>query len=463
MAGVTPNIRLFLPTYDQPGWDTQMNSNLQILDSLVARAINLVGAYTGIYVAGGTYTLNSVVTDPADSSLWQANSGFTTLAANTFAQERAANPSHWTNVTSASANAATSAALAAGSAATALAAQITASAAQVTASAAAVAAAASAVAAASGASFNNNGRNLIHNPLFRVQQRGAGPFTASSAYTADRWQLNTNVSTVSTTVSALVDADRTAIGDESAQYNLISVGSATAGAGDYIISPVHKVEGVRRLSGKTVTLSFWAKATTVGKGVGIEFAQFFGTGGSPSAQVTGIGTQLISLTTSWVRYSVTVALPSTVGKSIGTNNDDNTTINFWISSGSVNTARAGLGVQSATYALWGVQLEVAPAVSSLEKLDLQADISNCQRFYQVGQLAFSGYAVAGTSVYTTNVFPTQMRAAPSMTTTTNNGSNTTAPGYAQLAPAGSGITLLASVSGTGTYVLNTNYTAAADL
>lgn len=462
MAGVTPNIRLFLPTYDQPGWDTQMNANLQILDSLVARAINLVGAYTGIYNPGGTYTLNSVVTDPADSSLWQANSGFSTLASNTFAQERAANPSHWTNVTSSSANAAASAALAAGSATTASANAAAALVSQNAAAASQATATAAAAAASAGASFGNVGRNLIHNALFRVLQRGTGSFTATGAYTADRWQLNLNVSTINCFPSTLTDSDRTGIGDEAATTALSFTEAGTSGAADYAIGPVHKIEKVKNLSGKTVTLSFWAKASTTGKFLGIELVQFFGTGGSPSTQVTNIGSQTIALSAVWARYSVTIALPTTSGKVLGTNNDDSTTVNFWLSSGSANLSRSGnLGVQSISYLLWGVQLEVSPIVSPLEKLDLQTDTANCQRFYQIGGTAMAGYGITGTSAVLAVPFPVNMRAIPTTPTPTWTNTNITSPIFSAVADH---LAISGSVTATGNYTLNaSSWTASADL
>lgn len=40
--------------------------------------------------------------------------------------------------------------------------------------------------ATSAAAANNVGRNLLHNPLFQVNQRGAGPWTVLGAYTSDR-------------------------------------------------------------------------------------------------------------------------------------------------------------------------------------------------------------------------------------------------------------------------------------
>src|SRR4029077_7151384 len=129
------------------------------------------------------------------------------------------------------------------------------------------------------------GRNLLHNPLFNVAQRGVGPFTANGAYTVDRWQISSVTDTMSVSQQARVDSDRAAIGDEAVTYSLTNVnfvGNAAAGAYN---PAIQKIEDVRRLSNKTVTLSFWANCGAGALKLGASIDQWFGTGGSPSAQV----------------------------------------------------------------------------------------------------------------------------------------------------------------------------------
>ena len=234
------------------------------------------------------------------------------------------------------------------------------------------------------AALDNTGRNLMHNSMFRVQQRGAGPWTAAGSWTADRHSLQLSTSTASVTIVTLADADRTAIGDEAARYALQCVGSGTAGAGDYIICDQHDIEGVQRISGKTVSVSFWAKATSGTPKVGLSLSQVFGSGGSPSANVTAIGSQSFTLSTAWARYTSTaIAVPTSIGKTFGTTaGTDYTCVQFWQSSGATNNAAAGgIGVQSYTAQLWGEQLEVASVATQLDKPDLAGDLENCQRFF----------------------------------------------------------------------------------
>ena len=109
------------------------------------------------------------------------------------------------------------------------------------------------------AANNNVGRNLIHNPLFNVAQRGAGPWGVSG-YTADRWALTNIGNTAGCSIVALSDGNRTAIGDETAQFGLQTVIAAVAGAGNNT-RHTQSIENVRRLAGKTVTVSFWAWAS----------------------------------------------------------------------------------------------------------------------------------------------------------------------------------------------------------
>jgi hypothetical protein len=264
--------------------------------------------------------------------------------------------------------------------------------------------------------LNNVGRNLVHNSMFNVAQRGAGPFNTNGVYTLDRWRLQT-VSDTGLAVSqvALSDGARTGIGDEAAAscLQLGVTGNAATGAFTEI---VQAIEGVRRLAGKTVTLSFYA-TSSAGQKLGINGYQSFGTGGSPSAAVIILATgNAITTTTAWVRYSVTFAVPSSSGKTLGTNGDDCTVLQVWFSSGATNNASAGnIGVQSGTFQLWGVQLEIGSVATPLEKLDPQVDLANCLRFYQTGAAGFFGYATAGAGMGYRHSLPVTMRAAPTLT------------------------------------------------
>jgi hypothetical protein len=316
---------------------------------------------------------------------------------------------------------------------------------------------------ASGA-YGNVGRNLLHNGLMNVAQRGAGPFTTLTTYTLDRWVSGGSLDAVSFRQFAANDADRAGIGDEACQMFLSNTFTGNAGAGAY--SEIQqRIEGVARLSGKTVTLSFWADASAALK-LGINATQSFGTGGSPSGSVsltTGIA---VTLSGTWTRYTATIALPSIAGKTLGTNGDSFTMIRIAYSSGAnTNQFFGNIGVQSGSVNLWGVQLEIGSVATPLEKLDPRLDLSNCQRFYQTGQLLASGYAIAGIGAISTWVFPVVMRASPTLTASGNANANLSSVTLNALVGNAGAMAMFinSSVIATGGWTINQSFTASADL
>ena len=122
----------------------------------------------------------------------------------------------------------------------------------------------------------------------------------------------------------------------------------SAGGGDYVFAAYQSIEDIRRLSGKTVTVSFWAKANAGAPKLGLSLMQYFGTGGSPSAAINGNGAQSFTLSTTWTRYTSTpIISPSVAGKTMGSNGDHLTQIIFAGSSGATNNTVFGSpGVQS---------------------------------------------------------------------------------------------------------------------
>jgi hypothetical protein len=306
------------------------------------------------------------------------------------------------------------------------------------------------------------GRNKIHNGLFWIQHRGTGPWTVVNTYTADRWKIYLSSDTLSVSIVALSDADRSAIGDEEAQYALQSTftGTSTSAACSVVFQPI---EGLRRLSGKTLTLSFWAKATVGLPKIGLGCNQSMGSGGTPSANVpTNIGVTA-PLTTTWTRYSFTFTMPSTAGKVLGTNNNDCTNIEFWLSASLTgNDVRpGGIGPQSGTVQMWGVQLEVGSVATPLEKFDAQMELGRCQRFYQWGNVANYGYVgSAGAWLLNWAPFPTGMRATPAIAFQNVNVTNGGALSYSSVQWNGFNVYVAATAAANTTF--SANYTASAD-
>jgi hypothetical protein len=271
---------------------------------------------------------------------------------------------------------------------------------------------------------SNVGRNLLHNPLFRINQRGIGAWT-TGGYTSDRWLafVGTGGGTRSWSVFAQV-APSASWGDEAVANYLACTFSGGAAAGD-TDALFQRLEDVRRLSGKTVTASFWANSSAGTPKVGVNIQQVFGTGGAPSVGAYALATGAsVTLSTVPTRYSVTIPMPSIIGKTLGTTlGTDYNQLALFLSSGATNNAIAGnIGVQAATVSFWGMQCEIAPAASPLEKPDPQQDLAKCQRFFfasdilGTGKAGMFGYNSAAASVFTDVPYPVTMRAAPSIAT-----------------------------------------------
>ena len=260
-------------------------------------------------------------------------------------------------------------------------------------------------------------RNKIINGDFSINQRVFTSTTSQSTFGFDRWSQINNDGT--TTYSAQTFALGNAIsGQESKNHaRMVTTGQTLTGAYSIL---VQRIEGVRSLAGQTAIISFWAKAASGTPKISIEFEQVFGTGGSPSSTVqTYVGQSTIS--TSWVRYQLSVVVPSISGKTIGSNNDDSLAFNIWVSGGSTYDSRNGsLGIQSNTFDIWGVQVEANYQPTPFEQRPYGVELALCQRYFirygsenSYDRFAY-GYGNSTTAVECTINFPVEMRAVPTL-------------------------------------------------
>ena len=158
-------------------------------------------------------------------------------------------------------------------------------------------------------------------------------------------------------------------------------------------------------------------------------------------------------------------MPGLSGKTLGTNNDHSSYFQFWFSSGTTNAVQSGgVGVQSATFYLWGVQLEQGSVATPLEKLDPRYDWANCCRFYQPIGASLRANAPAGGAIYECTVSFQAMRAVPTVTT-----ANTGSVGNATSVQMFAGNTAtqtrftISSVAAGDCYSLNAVFNLSADL
>ena len=265
------------------------------------------------------------------------------------------------------------------------------------------------------------GKNKIINGDFRFNQRNFTSNTANNSYNFDRYvQLNGGTTgTLTITPQTFTLGAAPVSGYEGT--NFVQCLTASGASTDTYAILAQKIESVRTLAGQTATISFWAKAASGTPKIGVEIEQFFGTGGSPSAEVRVAG-GAVTLSTSWARYSVTVAVPSISGKTIGTNNDNQLGVFFWFSAGTTFASRASsIGLQNATFQMWGIQVEAGSTATAFQTATgtIQGELSACQRYYwkatsanNVFTLFALGYSDGPNSALMSISIPSYMRVFP---------------------------------------------------
>jgi hypothetical protein len=276
------------------------------------------------------------------------------------------------------------------------------------------------------------GKNKIINGDFEINQRAFTSNTSNGTYNFDRWYQQNSGGTTTITPQNFTAGSAPVAGYEGRQFCQV-VTASQSGAGDYA-QLTQAIEDVRTLAGQTATISFWAKASSGTPKISVEVIQRFGSGGSPSADVQTYAGQ-VTISTSWARYSITVAVPSISGKTVGTTvNTSSTTWSFWLSAGTNFNARTGsLGVQNNTFQIWGVQVEAGAVATPFETATgtLAGELAACQRYFQaIGGVAYGTYgigqATSTNAVVITVNFGTTMRTNPSFSVGGNTGVTTAA-------------------------------------
>jgi hypothetical protein len=254
-------------------------------------------------------------------------------------------------------------------------------------------------------------KNAILNGDFTINQRNFSSVTTAQ-YTFDRWNFVPNDGTVTCSVQQFTAGTAPVAGYESKQFARVLTASQTA-AGAYSIFE-QRIENVRTFAGQTMTMSFWAKAASGTPKVALEITQNFGSGGSPSSVARVYGGQ-VTISTSWARYSITYAIPSLSGKTVGTT--DNTSalvLSLWTSAGTDFNARTGsIGIQNNTIDFWGVQAENGSVATAFQTATgtIQGELAACQRYFQTLSFAPALKGISTTEVQAALQIP-PMRTSP---------------------------------------------------
>lgn len=288
-------------------------------------------------------------------------------------------------------------------------------------------------------------RNVIINGSMDFWQRGTS--TTATGYNADRWTYARDGTGPVHTISkqAATEAALLNVGVS----NWLNIAVTTAPTGQTFHQLIQKIEGVRTLAGRQVTLSFWAKATSA-LTISTIVAQNFGTGGSPSATVNvALGSS--SITTTPQRFVLTLTLATIAALTRGTNNDDTLQVVFNLPLNALSNI-----------SISGVQLEVGGVATPIERRPEALEYHLCQRYFQPGAVWWSGSATgASSSVGYYETFGTGMRGVPTIAFTSPTYTNASAVGANAIAA--TGFQAFAVATATGLAVFNAQYTASAEL
>ncbi len=259
------------------------------------------------------------------------------------------------------------------------------------------------------------GKNKIINGDFAINQRAFSSTTSDATYGFDRWFLGkAGDGTVTYSAQTFTPGTAPVSGYEGVNFaRVVTTGQTTTSS--YAIL-IQRVEDVKTLAGQTVTVSFWAKAASGTPSITVELQQNYGAGGTATSDLYK---SKIAITTSWVRYSVTLTLGSLSGKTIGTGS--NLGLALWVSAGSnFNSRLDTLGLQANTFDIWGVQVESGSVATAFQTATgtLQGELAACQRYYYrvypgAANARFSVGMNNNTTTSTQNLqLPVSMRVSP---------------------------------------------------
>ncbi len=236
-------------------------------------------------------------------------------------------------------------------------------------------------------------KNYLINGNFDMWQYGTSQ-TTSGYGSDDRWNNANNVSTKTHSRVACTDTERVLF---NATYFSRTVSNYVAGTNSFVVK-LQMIENITLLAGKTVTVSFWAKADS-NKKMNVSLTDFYGTGGTPTAA----GTQFyslgnIDLTTTWTKYKLTTTVPSIVGKTLGTDGVHTSAwklqVGITYSADRNEVSLYGMPVgQSGTFDIAQVKLEDGSvATDGWHPYDGEfgGEIQACQRYYETGADSWGG-------------------------------------------------------------------------
>jgi hypothetical protein len=236
-------------------------------------------------------------------------------------------------------------------------------------------------------------KNAIINGDFNVWQRGTSfAAIAASTYTADRWVYEKSGAMVHT-VSRSTDVPTVAQAGRLFNYSILAdctTVDASIAAGDYA-AIVQKMEGYNflPLAQRTMTLSFWVKATKTGT---------YCVGFMNSVPDRSyVGEYTVSASDTWEYKTITVTASPSAGTwnyttgigvyvwfSLATGSTFQTTAATWATGNYLGTSNQVNACDSTSnnFYITGVQLEAGSTATDFEYRTYQDELNLCLRYFE---------------------------------------------------------------------------------
>ena len=278
-------------------------------------------------------------------------------------------------------------------------------------------------------------RNLVENGGMQVQQRGAGTQTCgtttipSSAYAADRWGCNVNVTSGAGTLQ-VITANLPAAPLPTFNGGMVFYRTSGALAQPQCVMQEIPTTRITPMAGQNVNLSFYAQglALMLAEQTTLNAYLITGTGSDQGLQsftaspaitpaFTGVASTLttaFTITSSWARYSTSFLVPSTATEAA-------VALCWTPTTGGTAGATDG-------FRFTGVQLEQGNAASAFEFRAYSDELLTAQRyFYKVTESATAATMRGSCTNLTSSIancivpFPVLMAKVPTMTYATGFG------------------------------------------
>lgn len=252
-------------------------------------------------------------------------------------------------------------------------------------------------------------RNYIINGAFDYWQRGTSFALNTTTYHTDRFlgAVSADGGTAATGTVSRQSLTVGLTGVEDQEYylriNNTTVGSSLGNNSFYVLG--QRIEDVRTLSGKTITVSVWMAASTA-KQVALYGAQSFGVGGSATVYINCSSNGIKTLTSTVTRYDFTVTVPSILGKTIGANSC--LELGLFFQAGSTQMSAYGYPAASLGWGAAGnidivrfqvTEGDVVGVPFSRAGQTLSQELSLCHRYYEVFDVGSADQAIPASVAY----------------------------------------------------------------